>query len=258
MRKVLLSTTAVLALSTAAFAADMPYPLKTAPIAAAVPGFSWDGFYVGGNIGFGSDNFSSNISAFNQAVVQANGFNQSVASAASPSGTVSGVIGGGQAGVNWVYPGTNFLLGIELDVDGFGKGVSLPITAQTLQSGVNLIGSGRLRAGFTFNQWLLYATAGVAWDDANVTLGASSTGPVGVGWVAGGGVNYAIPLGYSPTAAIVLRLEGLYYRINGVDANLTAVGTIPNGGNPATLTSVVSASSNDSFAVVRVGADWKF
>jgi outer membrane immunogenic protein len=236
-------------------AADLP--VKASPAYAAVPAFSWNGFYVGGNIGFGSNDFSSNVSAFNQALVGST-FNQAVSAGASPSGTTSGVVGGGQAGVNWVYPGTNFLMGLELDVDGFGKGVSIPITAQTLQSGVNLLGSGRVRAGFTFDKWLVYGTGGVAWAAEDVTLGSSSTGSTGVGWVIGAGVNYAMPLGYSPTSALVWRLEYLHYGLQGVGATLASSGVIPNNGAPATLNSVISASSDNKFDVVRVGADWKF
>ena len=53
MKKMLFSATALIVLSSAAYAADLPSK-KTAPVMAAAPlAFSWTGAYVGGQIGYG-------------------------------------------------------------------------------------------------------------------------------------------------------------------------------------------------------------
>ncbi|MBF9197731.1 porin family protein, partial [Microvirga sp. BT290] len=53
MKKILLSSVALLGLATGAVAADLPSRRAPAPIIAAAPIFTWTGFYVGVNAGFG-------------------------------------------------------------------------------------------------------------------------------------------------------------------------------------------------------------
>src|SRR3954467_9766636 len=60
MKKLLLSSVALFGLSAAAMAADLPRRQYVAPApvpVVAVPVFTWTGFYIGGNAGYGfSDN----------------------------------------------------------------------------------------------------------------------------------------------------------------------------------------------------------
>ncbi|MFL5193541.1 MAG: porin family protein, partial [Microvirga sp.] len=53
MKKILLSSVALLGLASGAMAADLPSRRAPAPIIAAVPVFTWTGFYVGVNAGYG-------------------------------------------------------------------------------------------------------------------------------------------------------------------------------------------------------------
>ena len=53
MKKILLSSVALLGLATGAMGADLPSRRAPAPVVAAVPLFTWTGFYVGVNAGYG-------------------------------------------------------------------------------------------------------------------------------------------------------------------------------------------------------------
>ena len=53
MKKILLSSVAFLGFTAGAMAADLPSRAAPAPMIAAVPIFTWTGFYVGVNAGYG-------------------------------------------------------------------------------------------------------------------------------------------------------------------------------------------------------------
>ena len=93
--------------SSAAFAADLPSSLP--PPVYVPPAFTWTGFYLGANVGFGGDRF---VYPFSAAAVDGG-----AAFGGSVSITSEGVLGGGQVGYNWEFP-NNFLLGFETDFDG--------------------------------------------------------------------------------------------------------------------------------------------
>ena len=59
MKRFLLATVALAALSAPAAAADLAtkYPVKAIP----VPVFSWTGFYIGANVGYGGDKTSYDV-----------------------------------------------------------------------------------------------------------------------------------------------------------------------------------------------------
>src|SRR5690348_16262889 len=113
MKKQVLSFLAATALTaagvSAASAADLPVrAAPPAPIIAAVPVFTWTGFYVGVNAGY-AWNSSNNNNGFGSAFVPAGTFPGAFA---ATSGTLSGFAvsnrrstdrfaGGGQIGFNW-------------------------------------------------------------------------------------------------------------------------------------------------------------
>lgn len=93
---------------------------------------------------------------------------------------------GGQVGVNAQWD--SFVVGAEGDGSFVDWG------------GTDAVGTARVRAGLTFDRFLVYATGGAAFQDFN-----------DVGWVAGGGVEYAF------TDALSAGVEYLHYDFGGSD-----------------------------------------
>ncbi|MBB4040991.1 outer membrane immunogenic protein [Microvirga flocculans] len=156
MKKILLSSVALLGLATGAVAADLPSRRAPAPVVAAVPVFTWTGFYVGVNAGFGwSTNDSVTIAGVPYAVDDEAGF-----------------VGGAQAGYN--YQIGSFVVGLEGDIQYADFGGDHVVFDRD-----DWFGTVRARAGVAFDRALVYATGGFAFaDDAN-------------GWTVGGGLEYA-------------------------------------------------------------------
>src|SRR5215212_1571264 len=135
MKKILLSSVALLGLSVAATAADLPRRQYVAPApVVAVPAFTWTGFYVGVNAGYGfsdrnnhDDDFFNNF-AFGGSglsvpsglgglapVVPVTGFN--TFGFTDTNRNRDGFVGGGQIGYNFQFtPGSGFVFGVEADI----------------------------------------------------------------------------------------------------------------------------------------------
>ena len=87
-------------------------------------------------------------------------------------------------------------------------------------------GTVRARAGVAFDRVLIYATGGLAYTDDNT------------GWVAGGGVEWALPVNWFGSSAVTFGLEGLWLSFDQDDDNIFngPVGTFtPVGGAPVDL-----------------------
>jgi outer membrane immunogenic protein len=171
-RNVLLSSAALIALSGAALAADLPS--TRAPAAPPpIPVFSWSGLYAGGQIGyaFGDDADTRVIT--------------------SVSTSPSGVLGGAHIGYNFEPALGGIVLGLEGDVNGSSY-TATSANYYTIKSPVN--GSIRARAGFAVDRALFYATGGAAFasfNDSYVFSGDSSS-TTRVGYTVGGGIEYAV------------------------------------------------------------------
>jgi len=174
MKKILLSSVALLGLTAGAMAADLPSRYAPAPIVAAAPIFTWTGFYVGVNAGFGwSTDDEVTIGGTTFVVDDEIGF-----------------VGGAQAGYN--YQIGSFVVGLEGDIQyaDFGGEVD-----GAFDNG-DWFGTIRARAGVAFDRALVYATGGFAFaDDAN-------------GWTLGGGIEYAF------TNNLSAKVEGLYVNLD--------------------------------------------
>lgn len=200
-----------------ALAADMPYPVKAPPVVAA-PVYSWSGFYIGANVGFGGDKFSYPFYAF-QRQLQA----EAPALESRIDGTLSmkssGFFGGGQIGYNHQFS-NRMVLGVEADFQGSGiegrltsSGVlvnnNVLVASAKFDAGtkVEWFGTLRARLGYGWDRALLYATGGAAFGQVkshgsiSVSNGAGPIAPLTAafsasdtqwGWTAGAGLEYAL------------------------------------------------------------------
>jgi outer membrane immunogenic protein len=228
MRKLLLATTALAALvGTPAFAADMGAPVYKAPPPPA-PIFSWTGFYVGLNGGYGWGHDPVTFSPANAAAnVYFTGTGGGPAVPGSVTTSPQGGLFGGQIGYN--YQWSNFVAGIETDFDWADiRGTGTVGTAVTgfapfttsAQQKLTSLGTFRGRLGFAADRVLFYGTGGLAYGrtqlNTSVVTPTIGCGPAGVcaatsstqwqtGWTAGAGVEYAFAAGWSG------RVEYLHY-----------------------------------------------
>ena len=198
MKKILLSSVALLGLTAGAMAADLPSRRAPAPIVAAVPLFTWTGFYVGVNAGYGWSTNDSNVFVPGIGFVGGN--------------DDGGFVGGAQAGYN--YQIGQFVLGLEGDVQwaDIGRGARYydPVIGFYGNSSDDWFGTVRARAGVAFDRALIYATGGFAFTDGDS------------GWTVGGGVEYAF------TNNLSAKVEGLYVNL---DRNNDRFGVVGVNGN---------------------------
>ena len=199
MKKYLLASVAALGLVAAGAASAADLPSRKGPVAAPVympPAFSWTGFYVGANAGYGWGN------------VNANGF--------ANVGDLDGFVGGGQVGYN--YQMGQFVLGLEADLQG-----------ADLSSGNNLglvnvkteyFGTVRARVGVAFDRFMPYITGGWAYGNVKTAipaLGFSSDRTHTGGFAVGAGLEYAV------TNNIIAGVEYLYVDLG--EKNILGAGT---------------------------------
>jgi len=123
--------------------ADAPF-LETS-ILNPNPVHDWSGFYVGANVGWGF------------------GAVTGVEGGTTDTWPASGFNAGATAGMNWTVFDP-LLLGLQLELGWtfFAAGSSTALATATATS-LTLYGSFRVRVGYIFNDWLVYATAGPAW-----------------------------------------------------------------------------------------------
>ncbi|MBS9478606.1 outer membrane protein [Ancylobacter radicis] len=203
MKKIISSGVAAAALFVAvpAFAADLqqPYPTK-APVVAAVPVFSWTGFYLGANAGYA---WGSGEGAADALGMDPDGF-----------------AGGGQIGYN-IQLDNNIVLGVEADI----QGSSLKDSAFGVEQKMDYFGTVRARLGYAFDNVMPYVTGGWAWGHNEVTndfTGVSSSNTLS-GWTIGGGVEYAFANNWTVKAEyLYMDLGEDYYDSIGADSGLTA------------------------------------
>lgn len=134
--------------------------------AAAQPPMSWTGFYIGANAGWGWGS--------------------------SGSYSPSGFVGGLQAGYNWQFAGSPFVVGIETDFNW--TGLSDGAFSNTY------IGTVRARAGFAFERIMAYGTLGFAYGQGQYEVWGLSNSQTQTGWTIGAGAEYALDRNWSARA----------------------------------------------------------
>jgi len=172
-----------LAITGAASAADLsaprPLPAYKAPI---VPVYTWTGFYVGANIGWGWTDGDGTLTT-------------ALGGPGPISGSGDGFLGGIQAGYNWQMG--NWVLGFETDFDGsagdgnLGGGPAATPLAATAKT--PWFGTVRGRIGYAAGRWLIYGTGGGIYMNEKLdgTIGGVgfSSSTTAWSWVAGAGVE---------------------------------------------------------------------
>jgi outer membrane immunogenic protein len=255
---------AALGLSTlGAAAADLPVRVPAAVPAAAPVVVNWTGFYVGANVGYTWGQADARYTG-NPAFVGG-----PVAVGLAPAGfalDTSGVIGGGQLGYNFQFG--QWVLGAEADFQAIGQrnngvtffgAVGPAGLTSSASASVDWLATVRGRAGFAFDNFLLYGTGGVAFGDVNASGAIVGSGLLGgtawggsysetrVGWTAGAGVEYA----FSPN--ISFKLEYLYYDLGAVDVSVAPA----NGFTAATGIAAFQRHEFDGH-IVRAGVNFRF
>jgi outer membrane immunogenic protein len=214
-----------------AYAADLaPRP---APVAAPVPYYNWTGIYVGVNGGYGwgrQDPFNIISNRFDQFSTNISG------------GVVGGTIGA-QVQVSHV------VLGMEADLDWAGiKGSTVanataggliiagPFNAQTK---IDWESTARLRVGYANDNWLLYATGGLA------LLGAKT--------------NLTTPGGAAVCAGVFTSCNGADRQFGGVLGAGVEYGFTPNLSGKLEYLYLTAASLEVSrHSEVRAGLNYRF
>jgi outer membrane immunogenic protein len=210
--------------------------------------YNWNGFYVGGNVGYswGKSDFDYT-------------FGPGAGNGGSGSSKPKGVLGGVGAGFNW--QNKQLLLGLEADIQVTGqKGDSLTLctpgdpsctrTFGTVTQKLPMFGTFRGRIGYVSaaDDWLLYVTGGLAWGRLKTEATGQIAGvPFAVdasttktGSVIGGGVEKVISKNWT------VKLEYLYVSLGTVSQTVPFLGT------------TVTSNSSVKDSILRLGVNYKF
>ena len=201
MKKLFLTISSILALSamtTTSFATDTSVAT------------GWDGFYVGGNIGYGHESWGFHY------------YDGQIPAGGTKTVSDDNLIGGLQAGYNWQTE--SIVYGLEADL----QASSLKSDQQGGFSfdgcgcfNVSMSGFGTVRArvgALVSPDVLIYGTGGLI--IGNLSYSAADSSPVGsdshlsLGWTAGAGAEFKVSQNTS------VKLEGLYYNFGSPYFNL--------------------------------------
>ncbi len=175
MKRLFLACVGVAALTGAAAAADLyrpaPAPYYKAP--AYAPTYTWSGFYIGVNGGWG----------FGQSAWDTTG-----------SFDVSGGLVGGTLGYN--YQIGQAVVGLEGDIDWAdinGTTTALPFCALGCKTNDTWLSTVRGRLGYAADRFMPYITGGAAFGDIKASgPGLAGGSATNAGWTVGGGIEAAI------------------------------------------------------------------
>jgi outer membrane immunogenic protein len=239
--------------------ADMPMKAAPPPIAY----YSWTGFYLGGNIGYGVGIDRSHTSLIQGSTASF--------TAADSAVTPAGAVGGVQFGYNW-QGGANWLAGFEADFQGTAQKATSCVqtcfdapgafvNAFTSTQSLDYFGTVRGRFGFVDRSNMFYVTGGGAYGHVNHSVdvraaqftapassfeGIATTSDNKFGWVIGAGMESS--LGGNWTA----KVEYLYMDLGSIATTLSSNGV--GAGGPFTATTTSNIHDN----IVRAGLNYRF
>ena len=190
MKKTLFTgtVTAVAIAAGAALAADLP----RGPAPYYNPGpasiYNWSGVYAGLNLGYGWGKVTN--------------------TGANPSG----ILGGGQIGVNW--QSGQFVYGAETDLQGSGA----DDTFAGYKFSNPWFGTLRGRAGYAINNILLYGTLGLAYGDLRGDFAGAVETHTMAGWTGGVGAEVGLAPAWSVKGEyLYMDLADRGFGITGMD-----------------------------------------
>ena len=210
MKKFLLATTAIAALSGPAFAADMPLKAPMMAPIVAPPPYSWTACYIGAHVGvgWGRKEFSDNVNAISDL------------GGSIPFNVGADFLGGGQIGCDYQFA-SNWVIGIAGDfswanIEGqtddpfFGGKNGNPTT---LYAKTDFLATATGRIGYAWDHYLLYAKGGAAWAHdkysisnmrgfaGGICLNGNGCNPTAsetrLGWTVGAGFSWAFANNWS-------------------------------------------------------------
>jgi outer membrane immunogenic protein len=252
MRKLLFAIStlpALLAMSMAANAADLPVKAAPAPVYVP-PAFSWTGCYIGGNIGgaWAQSNWTDSLFGLNWGNTSDGRF-----------------IGGGQIGCNYQFSNPGFVIGVEGDFDwvgnnsGNGRTVIVPAGLPragdviSLTSNDTRIATLAARFGYGVDHALFYGKVGGGWvgnngftlvDQTTSAAFVGSNSNTASGWLVGAGVEYAFTNNWT------VKLEYDYLGLQ--SRSFTVTGAV----FPALAGDTIS--SNHNVQMVKLGINYLF
>ena len=244
----------------------MPFISKN-PLGAV---WTWTGFYIGGNFGYGSSRFNTDL-------LYADNLGNSLDSTSFSSKHI-GAMGGGQAGYNWQYG--ILLAGLETDItfqhyrtatvsqcpavlcNPLVTGFDAPVSAQQ-QHNLDWFGTVRGRLGVVITPDIAaYGTGGLAYGEiehsgvlwgSNGIAANGGTNDIGItyadrslrgGWVAGGGIEARL------AGNVTGKIEYLHMDFGSDKAQAI----LPPNATPI----AVSFNSRITEDLIRVGLNYKF
>lgn len=247
-------------------AADLArrYEPVQAPVVVPAPIFTWTGFYVGANLGYGWSDIRGTLSRVGRV-----------------TGSGDGVVGGGQIGYNW--QSADWVFGLETDAQWTGQRGSASTTCPATViggpclPGVTIVPAGALGTVANLDQkleWfgtfrgrvgslvgptvLFYATGGAAYGTVKTDIALAGFTPAGlpigisgsssdtrVGWTVGAGVEWMFVPNWTA------KVEYLYMDL----------GTVSSAVVLPTATGFAIGASLDSRIrdnIIRGGINYKF
>ena len=225
MKKFLLAavgSATLLGVAAPALAADMAVKAPPPP----PPIYSWAGFYIGGNGGWGTSHKCWDATNFRGPIARAEGCHD------ADGGTI-----GGQIGYRW--QATNWVFGLEAQgnwADFNGSNISIFVPAWTNNSKIEAFGLFTGQVGYAWNNVLWYVKGGAAVTDDKFRGTVTATGALfdsasETRW--GGVVGTGIEFGFAPNWSVAVEYDHLFMGNNSRSFTSTGVlgaAVIPVGG----------------------------